>query len=210
MRSATDCSDTPSHSLSSAPSSAPHCVVLSGFGPHRVPVGSFVRFVLQVRCDTDVFGPLRLRLHVSADDSTAETVVHPASTSSSEMDPVSQPSVITSGSLSPTLPVLATHHSLSHAFAVCCLAKGRFVYRIHCTTVDDSEHGSAVEEEGASTRFERLHNFIDSTRPNGHSTARGGRPASDSDGHRRGLAHDDRFLSHTFSCLQRLVIEAVV
>ena len=212
----------PSQALTLSPPSRPSSLKLSlsGFGPHRVQVGSFVQLSLEVACESPVLGLLQLRLHIRPEDAASDGGASSlssssSSSSSSHLSPSLHPPspVITSGSLSPMLPSLTPHHSVRHVFALCCLAKGRFSYRIHCSAI---EQGQAVaeekeeEKEVGSTSFARL-----------RAVVRESRQAEDKDADcrrvlplevSRATEHSSwsGLTPHVFPCPHRLVVEAVV
>jgi hypothetical protein len=197
---------SPVHSVSS--SSGP--LLLSGFGPHRIPVGSFVRLAVEVTNSSAVLGRVRLRLHLTADEAIGEAEAAFSLASSSSAGQRSA-SVIISGALSPVLPLLAPHQSVRHVFALCCLAKGRFAYRIHCTALAEEKGRLFDETNSRAQRLSQLQQLaMRSAEPSlseGPSTVRMIR--FESDGHAQGREDDDG-APRWFPCPHRLVLDAVV
>ena len=184
--------------------------LLGGFGPHRIPVGAFVRIVVEVRSNSAVLGPLRLRLHLSPDEAIGEAEAA-FSLASSAASVQRSASVIISGSLSPVLPQLTAHQSVRHVFALCCLAKGRFAYRIHCTAAAEAKGSTFTDGGGRVQRLSQLQQqarrSVEPTITEASSTVRMIR--FESKGEAAGQ-DDDGALPRWFPCPHRLVLDAVV
>ena len=213
---------TPSQASVTSPSFLPFSSPqpLSGFGPHRVQVGSFVQLALDVACESAVLGPLRLRLHIQPEDSLSDgeaptfSLSSSSPSSSSSSHSLHPPSpVITSGCLSPLLPWLSPHRSVRHVFALCCLAKGRFSYTIHCSTVEQEQ--TVTEEAGEGTAaslssFARLRAVVRESSPM-HSAVPARRRVQPLEVSAAAEAAPASGLTpHLFPCPHRLVVEAVV
>ena len=122
---------------------------LVGFGPHRVPVGSFVRLSIDVRNNSRVLGVLSLQLHISHDDDSSD--------SAQQQQHKQQPVVLTAGCLSPLLAPLAAGDSAHHEWSVCCLAKGQFAFRISARTHTAPPLQAAWHGQERTASFARLH-----------------------------------------------------
>ena len=125
--------------------------VLVGFGPHRVPVGSFVRVAVHARNNSGVLGALTLQLHIVREDGA----------DSGQQQQHQQSAVLTAGSLSPVLPPIAAGSSVRHEWAVCCLAKGQFAFRISAQTHTAQPRRTVVAAQESAAPFARLHASLD-------------------------------------------------
>ena len=184
-------------------------LLLRGFGPHRVPVGSFVRLTLEVKSHVAVLGELRLRLHLTPDEAIGDAEAAPFSLSSAAHAQRSA-SVLVSGALSQLLPPLAPHRSVRHSFALCCLAKGRFAYRIHCSAVTPGKASAAGEGAARSYRLNRLRRAMGAAEQPGSRDAPSARTAYFGSETKRAEHEGDREAPHWFPCPHRLVLDAVV
>ena len=196
-------------SLPSSALSPVGSLLLRGFGPHRVPVGSFVRLTVEVKCNVAVLGELQLRLHLTPDEAIGDVEAAPFSLSSAAHVQRS-PSVIVSGALSPVLPPLAPHRSVRHVVALCCLAKGRFAYRIHCSALTPGKAGTPGEGVTRSERLSQLRRAVGSAEPSVSRDTSGARTARFGSEAMRAEHEEEREAPHWFPCPHRLMLDAVV
>ena len=170
---------------------------LVGFGPHRVPVGSFIRVSVDVRNSNNVLGTLTLQLHISQEDG------------SGGQQQQQQPVVLTAGYLSPLLPSIAAGDSVRHEWSVCCLAKGQFAFRISARTHTSPLSHAAVDKQESMASFARLHASLSTVRAVGTQQIGSQQPLSVRTPSEAKHEADHSAATH-FVCPQLLLLDAYV
>ena len=184
-------------STSASPSDSA-TLALVGFGPHRVPVGSFVRLSIDVRNNSAVLGSLTLQLHIVHDDGSDSAL----------QQQHQQPVVLTAGSLSPLLPPIAAGESVRYEWSVCCLAKGHFAFRVSARTYTARPLQDAADGQERAALFARLHASLSKLRAEEGQTASQPNLSVRAPSEARHES-DHSTISH-FACPQLLLLDAYV